>query len=109
MGPGDRVRVDRVIWLNVIGGLLMLAIVAVSVALLATNLVPVGPRSVVWLAFGVVSASLTLWTARSMKQDLDDPAGIDRRYEAMAMRLGAGVVVLGLAAVIGVIAWGLVG
>jgi hypothetical protein len=44
-----------------------------------------------------------------MKQDLDDPAGIDRRYEAMAMRLGAGVVVLGLAAVIGVIAWGLFG
>jgi hypothetical protein len=42
-----------------------------------------------------------------MQQDRNDPAGIERRYETTATRLGAAVIVLGLAGVAGVIVWGL--
>jgi hypothetical protein len=103
----ESAKIDRAIRLNMIGGGVMLALVAVSSVLIATGLVPIGPRAVIWLIFGVVTASLTLLTARSMRQDRDDPAGISRRYEAAASTLGAAVVVIGLAAVVGLIVWGL--
>ena len=105
----DTARIDRAIRINLIAGGLMLAIVAVSLVFVATGLVPIGPRVVVWLIFGGVPAMLTLWTARSMRQDRDDPAGIERRFEETATKLGAAVIVLGLAAVVGLIAWGLLG
>ncbi|HEU5202961.1 MAG TPA: hypothetical protein VFU17_01555 [Candidatus Limnocylindrales bacterium] len=100
-------NIDRAIRLNLIAGGLMLAVVAALIALVAAGFVSFGPRVVVWLVFGVVPAGLTLWTARSMHQDRNDPAGIDRRYEITATRLGAAVIVLGLAAVAGAIVWGL--
>ena len=103
----DTTRIDRAIRLNVIAGGLMLVIVAVLIALVAAGFVSFGPRVVVWLVFGVVPAGLTLWTARSMQQDRNDPAGMERRYETTATRLGAAVIVLGLAGVAGVIVWGL--
>jgi hypothetical protein len=103
----DAARIDRAIRLNLIAGGLMLALVAVLIALVATGLVSFGPRVVVWLAFGVVPAGLTLWTARSMQQDRDDPAGVERRFEAAATTLGAAVIVVSVAGVIGLIAWGL--
>jgi hypothetical protein len=105
----DTARIDRAIQMNVIAGGLMLALVAVLIVLVATGLVSFGPRVIVSLVFGVVPAGLTLWTARSMQQDRDDPAGVERRFEETATRLGAAVIVLGLAAVLGVIAWGLFG
>ena len=105
----DTARIDRAIRINVIAGGLMLALVAVLIVLVATGLVSFGPRVIVSLVFGVVPAGLTLWTARSMQQDRDDPAGIERRFEQTATRLGAAVIVLGLATVAGLIAWGLMG
>jgi cadmium resistance protein CadD (predicted permease) len=97
----DTAKIDRAIRIDLIAGGLMLAIVAVSIAFVATGVAPMGPRMVVWLVFGVVPALLTLWTARSMRQDRDDPAGIERRFEETATRLGAAVIVLGLASVAG--------
>jgi hypothetical protein len=102
-------KVDQAIRINVVGGGLMVAIVAVSIALVASGLVSFGPRVVVWLVLGIVTASLTLWTARSMRQDRDDPAGTERRFEETATRLAAAVIVLGLASVAGLIIWALFG
>jgi hypothetical protein len=42
-----------------------------------------------------------------MRQDRDDPAGIERRYESGATTLGAAVIVVSVVAVVGLIAWGL--
>ena len=103
----DTAKIDRAIRLNVIGGGLMLGIAAVSTVLIASGLVSFGPRAVVWIALTAVSASLSLWTARSMRQDRDDPAGIERRYESGATALGAAVIVVSVVAVVGLIAWGL--
>ena len=103
----DTARIDRAIRINLVASGLMLVLVGVSMVLVVTGLVSMGPRVVVWLVFGLVSALLTLWTARSMWQDRNDPAGIERRYEITATRLGAAVIVLGLAGVAGLIVWGL--
>jgi hypothetical protein len=109
MGPHHISKVNRAIQLNLIAGGLMLASIAVSVPLIASGLLSWGPRAAVWLVFGVVTASLSLWTARSMQQDRDDPAGVERRFETAANALGAAVIILGLASVAGLIAWGLIG
>ena len=104
----DTARIDRAIRINLIAGGLMLALVAVLIALVATGLVSFGPRVIVSL-FGLVPAGLTLWTARSMQQDRDDPAGIERRFGETATRLAAAVIVLGLASIAGLVVWGLFG
>jgi len=105
----DTARLDRAIRINLIAGGLMLALVAVLIALVATDLVSFGPRVIVSLVFGLVPAGLTLWTARSLQQDRDDPAGIERRFGETATRLAAAVIVLGLASIAGLIVWGLFG
>jgi hypothetical protein len=108
MRPHHISKVNRAIQLNLIAGGLMLASIAVSVPLIASGLVSWGPRAAVWLV-GVVTASLSLWTARSLQQDRDDPAGVERRFETAANALGAAVIILGLASVVGLIARGLIG
>ena len=109
MGPNDVAKINRAIRINEIAGGLMLAVTAVSIVLVVSGIVSFGPRVVLWLVFGLVPAVLTLWTARSIRRDRDDPAGIERRFEVTATRLGAAVIVIGLAVVIGVIVWGLMG
>ena len=72
-----------------------------------TGLLPWKPTTAVWLVFGAGGASLAFLTARSLRQDRDDPAGVERRFQAQANALGAAVVVVGLVAVVGLIVFGL--
>jgi heme/copper-type cytochrome/quinol oxidase subunit 4 len=101
----DSAKLDRAIRFSLVGGMALLAIAAVEVALIAAGIVPWEARTAILLAFGVVSASLALLTVRQMRQDRNDPAGIEQRYESQAEILGAAVVVVGVVAVVALIAW----
>ena len=105
----DTAKIDRAIRINTIGAGVWVVLVALRLGLSAAGLLPWDLGTVVWLTFGVGAAAVALQSARSLGQDRDDPAGIERRFEAQANVLGAGVIVIGLAAVIGLIAWGLAG
>ena len=103
----DTAKLDRAIRINVIGGSLMVGSAALAAVLIASGLLSVGSLTVASVALTAVSGSLLLWTARTMRQDRDDPAGIERRYESDARILGSAVIAVGLAVVVGLIAWGI--
>lgn len=68
----------------------------------AGMLLPVG--------IGAASGILALLVAWSMRRDRDDPAGIERRerrLEAASVVWGAALLLAAVAAVAGIIAWGL--
>jgi hypothetical protein len=100
----DSAKLDRAIRFSRVGGMALLAIAAVEGALIAAGIVPWEARTAILLAFGVVSGSLALLTVRQMRQDRDDPAGIEQRYESQAEIFGAAVVVVGVLAVVALIA-----
>lgn len=103
----DRARLTRAIRVNVIGGMVILAAVAITLVLVVAGLLPVDTALVVSLVFGVVIAGLALLTARSLRQDRDDPAGVERRFESQAPSWSAGLLAVGLVAIVAIVAWGL--
>jgi hypothetical protein len=56
--------------------------------------------------FGLVPTALAFLTAWGARRDLVDPAGRERPFRQAAVVLGAGVIDLGIAVVVGVIARG---
>ena len=60
-----------------------------------------------WLVYGSVMGSLMLLMARAVRLDRDDPAGIERRFESGAVVAAAVLLVVSIAVVVGLIAWGL--
>jgi hypothetical protein len=103
----DTAKLTRAIRVNVIGGTLILAFAALTVVMVAAGILPMDTQVVVSLVFGFVIAGLAFLTARSLRQDRDDPAGIERRFQSQAVSWSAGLLAVGLVAVVGVIAWGL--
>ena len=103
----DKAKLARVIRINVTGGALFLAAAAVTVALVAAGVLAMDTQVVVSLVFGFVMAGLAFLTARSLRQDRDDPTGIERRFQSQAISWSAALLAVGLVAVVGVIAWGL--
>ena len=103
----DAAKLTRAIRINVIGGTLILALAALTLVLVAAGILPMGTQVVVSLVFGFVIAGLAFLTAGSLRQDRDDPAGIERRFQSQAVSFSAVLLAVGLVAVVGVIAWGL--
>jgi type IV secretory pathway VirB2 component (pilin) len=101
----DTATLDRLIRLSLVGGGLLLGSAVVVIALIVAGIVPLEGRMPILLAFSVVSGSLALLSARQTRQDRDDPAGIEQRYQSQAEVLGAAVVVVGFVAIVGMIAW----
>jgi hypothetical protein len=105
----DTARIDRAIRLNIIAGAAQLALVAVLLMLVVTGVAHWEPRVTVYLVSGVLLGSLAFLTARSIRQDRDDPAGAERRFEGTANAFGAAVIVVSVVGVVGLIAWGMFG
>lgn len=103
----DTAKLARAIRVNVVGGVLFLGLVAVTLVLIVAGVLPLDTQLVVSLAFGFVMAGLMFLTARSLRQDRDDPAGVERRFQSQAVSWSAGLLAVGLVAIIGVIAWGM--
>ena len=105
----DAAKIDRAFRLTLIAGVVQFALVILLVLLVAIGVMPWEPRSTIYLISGVLLGSLSLVTARSIHQDRNDPAGIERRFQETATRLGAAVIVLSVVVVAGLIVWGLAG
>lgn len=103
----DRRRLAQVILLNRVIGLALVIIAVVGVALIALGSLPSDAGMFVRLGFAAVLGVVALATARAGQQDLNDPAGIEQRFERGAMVWSAVLLFAGLAAVIAIIAWGL--
>lgn len=103
----DKANLTRAIRINAIGGTVFLGVGVLTLGLVAVGVLPVDTQLVVALVFGFVMAGLMFLTARSLRQDRDDPAGIERRFQSQAVAWSAGLLAVGLVAVVGVIGWGL--
>ena len=103
----DAAKLTRAIRINVIGGTAFIGLAALTLVLVAAGVLPLNTRLVVLLAFGFVMAGIMFLTARSLREDRDDPAGIEGRFQSHSVRWAAGLLAVGLVAVVGVIAWGL--
>jgi hypothetical protein len=103
----DAANLTRAIRINVIGGALFLGLIALTLVLAAAGVLPFDTRLVLALVFGIVMAGLMLLTARSLRQDRDDPAGIERRFQSQSVSWSAGLLAAGLFVVVAIIAWGL--
>jgi hypothetical protein len=107
MDMNDTAKLTRAVRINVIGGTVFLGVAALTFVLVVAGVLPLGTQLVVLLVFGFVMAGLMFLTARSLRQDREDPAGIERRFQSQAVSWSAALLAVGLVAVIGVIAWGL--
>lgn len=103
----DTAKLTRAIRINLIGGALLLAAAALTITLAAAGILEMDTQLVLSLVFGLVMAGLAFLTARELRLDRDDRAGINRRFESRAVAWSAGLLVIGLLAVVGVIVWGL--
>jgi hypothetical protein len=103
----DTAKLTRAIRINMIGGALILAAAALTLVLVAAGILPMDARVAVSIVFGFVITGLAFLTARGLRLDRDDPAGMERRFQRQAVSWSAGLLVVGLVAVVGVIAWGL--
>lgn len=103
----DIAKVTRAIRVNVIGGTLILGAAGLTAALVVAGILPMDTQVVVSLVFGSVTGGLAFLTARELRQDRDDPTGVERRFQSRAVAWSAGLLAVGLVAVVGVIAWGL--
>jgi hypothetical protein len=103
----DAAKLTRVIRVNVIGGTVMLALAALTLVLVAVGILPLSTQVVVSLKFALVIAGLMILTARGVRQDRDDPGGVERRFQSQAVSMSAALLGVGLVTVVGVIAWGL--
>jgi hypothetical protein len=106
-GMNGTAKVTRAIRVNVIGGTLILAAAGLTAALVVAGILPMDTQVVVSLVFGCVIGGLAFLTARELRQDRDDPTGAERRFQSRAVAWSAGLLAVGLVAVVGVIAWGL--
>ncbi len=102
----DAAKLTRAIRINIIGGTVILAVSVFTVVLVAVGILPLDTQAVVVITVGFVFAGLSFVTARSLPQDRDDPAGIERRFQSGALLWSAGLLAVGLVAVVSVIAWG---
>jgi len=107
MDLNDTANLTRAIRINGIGGTVFLGVAALTLVLVAAGVLPLNTQLVVLLVFSLVMAGILFLTARSLRQDRDDPAGIERRFQSQAVSWSAGLLAVGLVAVVGVIAWGL--
>jgi hypothetical protein len=105
----DGAKAAMAIRFNRIASAVMLGLVAVSAVLILVGALPFDARSGLNLLFGIGLAALLFYTARSGQKDLDDPAGIEPRFQRGAVTLSAVLLVAGFALVVGIILWGLLG
>jgi hypothetical protein len=103
----DHARIARFMRINEIAGAAILGFVGLTAALIVLGALPWDGRAAANLVFGLVLSALMFLTARSAKQDLEDPAGIERRFLSGSMAWSAVLLGAGLVAVIGIIVWGL--
>lgn len=104
----DDAKLATVIRINFIGGSVMLAAIGVTAILIWIGALPWDAGMMVRLAFfGLVPTALAFVTAWAARRDLADPAGRERRYQQSAAVIGASVIVVGLAVVLGLIVWGI--
>lgn len=105
----DEAKAVRAIRFNRIGARVTLALVALYALLMLVGALPFDARSGLNLVLGIGLAALKLLTAQSAQKDLDDPAGIETRFQRGAVTMSAALLVVGFATVVGIIAWGLLG
>lgn len=105
----DEARAARAIRFNKIGAGVMLGLVALSAVLILIGALPFDARRGLNLVVGIGLAALLFYTARSGQKDLDDPAGIEPRFQREAVTVSAVLLVAGFALVVGILMWGLLG
>lgn len=106
----DDAKLVRVIRINAIGGSVMLGLLVLTGVLIVAGALPWDYGTAVQLGLlGLLPTALAFLIVWSARRDLVDPAGRERRYQQAALAFGAGVIVVGLLVVVGVIAWGLAG
>jgi hypothetical protein len=102
----DDAKFASIIRINTIAGSVILGLVVLTGLLMLAGVLPSDGSAIVRLVFGLVLASLMFLTVRSARQDRADPAGIERRFQQGAVAWSAFLIVAGIAAVVGIIVWG---